>query len=70
MAASPSKPTSPGVSVPAQPVAISEQQYRAALEDRIQAEKARKAPSLVLGKSKLWVRRKSMVSLTEEETRM
>jgi tRNA(Ile2) C34 agmatinyltransferase TiaS len=68
VAASPSKSTSPGVSVPVQSVAISERQYRAALEDRIQAEKARSAPSLVLGKSKLWVRRKSMVSVTEEET--
>ena len=68
MACSPTKSTSPGMSVPAQPVVISERDYRAALEDKIQAEKARKAPALVLKKSKLWERRKSMVSVTEEET--
>lgn len=69
MAISPTKSTSPGI--PAQSLPISEQQdYRLALEDSIQAEKARKAPFVVLGQSKLWLKRKSMLSVVEEETGM
>jgi len=47
---------------------LSERVDRAALEACIQAEKARNAPSLDLGKSVLWVKRQSVMSAADEET--
>ena len=61
-----SKPASPHITVhtdPADPAL-----NRTAEEARIQAEKARTAPSLDLSKSALWTRRKSAVG--DEETGM
>jgi len=63
----PLQPTSPDISAPAE---LTEPQVRMALEESIQAEKARNAPSLELGRSALWLKRKSVLSLADEETRL
>ena len=65
MASCPCNPTAPSVNVSA---VLSERVDRAALEACIQAEKARNAPSLDLGKSVLWVKRQSVMSAADEET--
>jgi hypothetical protein len=59
-----SKPTSPHIS--SEPAA--QLPNRTLIEERIQAEKARKAPSLELSRSALWTRRKSAAIDEETET--